>query len=162
MRYCGDDLNRVVGMVGRSNPGMIRFMRDPFIRNEIAGMMEDAELMGFDLDDPEMMGGLIDGIKKIASAIRKRREARKKSGETTSAPAFSVQTPQGTAALGPQGFSWTGSLPQSLPIATTGYQIAPVQQSESIIDKVKKNPALLGLAAIPVLMLIMAKRSQKK
>lgn len=164
MRYCGDDLNRSIGVIGRY-PSMNRFMKDPFIRNEIAGMIEDAELMGYDLDDPEMMGGLIDGIKKIASAIRKRREARKSKGET--APSVSVQTSQGTAAFGPGGLTWTGAipqLPQSVPIGNTGMQLTAMQQQESILDKIKKNPALLaGIAAVPVLLIVMSKkRSESK
>jgi hypothetical protein len=74
---------------------------------------------------------------------------------------FSFQTPQGTAAIGPGGVSWTGQIPQNIPIGSTGYQIAPVQQ-ESILDKIKANPALLGLAALPLVFLMMPKKGSGK
>lgn len=145
-----------------SRLGLQRFMKDPFIHREVMGMVEDAELMGVDFDDPEIMGGFIQNVaKKIATAVRKRREARQAKNEP--APSFSVQTPQGTAALGPGGISWTGQVPSNIPIGNTGYQIAPVQQQGSIFDKIKENPALLALAGIPIVLLMMKpKRSEQK
>lgn len=144
-----------------SGAGLQRFMRDPFIHHEVMGMVEDAELMGVDIYDPEIMGGLIQNVvKKIATAVRKKREARANAGSSGSG--FSLQTPQGTAAIGPGGVSWTGT--QNIPIGNTGLQIAPVQQQETILDKVKSNPALLGLAALPFLFMAMnnRKRSEQK
>lgn len=144
-----------------SRAGLQRFMNDPFIHHEIMGMVDDAELMGIDINDPEMMGGLIQNvIKKISTAVRKKREERQKNN--SAAPAFSLSTPQGVASIGPGGVQWTGT--QNIPIGNTGLQIAPVQQQETILDKVKSNPALLGLAALPFLFIMMnnRKRSEKK
>lgn len=146
-------------------PQLKRFLQDPFIHSEVMGMIEDAELMGNDLDDPEVMGGLIKGIANIVKTIKKRRAARKASGE--SAPTLSLQTSQGTAAIGPGGLTWTGApgttAQSTLPIGNTGYQIAPVQQGNSIMDKIKQNPALIaGAVAIPVLLMVLSKSRSKE
>jgi hypothetical protein len=143
----------------QKHPGLKRFLRDPFIHGEIEGIVEDAELMGMDLDDPELMGGLIANVvKKIAGAVRKRRAA--KSG-SSSVPSFSVQTSQGTAALGPGGITWTGQ--QNIPIGSTGMSLQTVPQSETIMDKIKSNPALLAIPAGGiVLFMMMSKRKEKK
>jgi hypothetical protein len=143
----------------QKHPGLKRFLRDPFIHGEIEGIVEDAELMGMDVDDPELMGGLIANVvKKIAGAVRKRRAA--KAGNS-SVPSFSVQTAQGTAALGPGGITWTGQ--QNIPIGSTGMSLQTIPQSESIMDKVKNNPALLAIPAGGILLfMMMSKRKEKK
>ena len=161
MRYRGNYIGAI-----SNHPQLRRYMRDPFIHHQISGMVEDAELMGMDLDDPELMGGLISNVvKKIATAVRKRREKKKAAGESTAIPTFSMQTTAGTAQLGPGGLTWTGApgVQNSLPIGTTGYQIAPVQQSTSILDKIKSNPALIaGAIGIPVLLMMMSRRGESK
>jgi len=145
-----------------NHPGLKRFLRDPFIHGEIDGMIEDAELMGIDIDDSELMGGLIQNVgKKIAGAVRKRREAKAKSGQSTSFPSLSIQTGQGTAALGPGGITWTGQ--QNIPIGNTGMSLQTTPQSETIMDKVKNNPALLAIpAAGLVLFMTISKRGKEK
>jgi len=141
-----------------SHPGMKRFLTDPFIHGEINGIIEDAELMGIDIDDSELMGGLVANIaKKIGAAVRKRRAAKSGSGM----PSFSMQTSQGTAGLGPGGLTWTGQ--QNIPIGNTGMSLQTSPQSETIMDKIKNNPALLAIPAGGlILFMVMSKRGKKK
>lgn len=144
----------------QQHPGMKRFLRDPFIHGEINGIVEDAELMGMDLEDPELMGGLIQNIaKKIGAAVRKRREQKAASGSSTF-PSFSIQTGQGTAALGPGGLTWTGQ--QNIPIGNTGMSLQTVPQSETIVDKIKSNPLLLAIPAGLLLFMVASKRRGQK
>jgi hypothetical protein len=145
----------------QKHPGLKRFLKDPFIHGEICGIVEDAELMGMDLNDPELMGGLIANVvKKIATAVRKRRAKKASSGQST-IPQFTMQTSQGTAALGPGGLTWTGQ--QSIPIGNTGMALQTMPQSETIMDKIKNNPALLAIPAGGiVLFMMMSKRKEKK
>lgn len=146
----------------QNHPGLKRFLKDPFIHGEINGIVEDAELMGMDIEDPELMGGLIQNVvKKIAGAVRKRREAKAKSG-SSNIPSFSIQTGQGTAALGPGGLTWTGQ--QNIPIGNTGMSLQTVPQSESILDKIKSNPALLAIPAggLILFMVMSKKRGESK
>lgn len=145
----------------QNHPGLKRFLKDPFINGEINGLVEDAELMGIDIDDPELMGGLIaNAVKKIAAAVRKRRAAKASSG-SSSMPSFSLQTAQGTAALGPGGITWTGQ--QNIPIGSTGMSLQTAPQSETIMDKIKSNPALLAIPAGGLLLFIMmSKRGKEK
>ena len=144
-----------------NHPAMKRFLRDPFIHGEINGMVEDADLMGMDLGDPELMGGFIVNVaKKIGAAVRKRRAA--KAGQQSSMPSFSMQTSQGTAALGPGGLTWTGQ--QNIPIGNTGMTLQTSPQSETIMDKIKNNPALLAIPAggIILFMVMSKKKGGKK
>lgn len=153
-------LKRRVYQSIQDHPAMRRFLKDPFIHGEINGLVEDAELMGMDFEDPELMGGLIANVvKKIATAVRKRREKKAASGNS-SIPSFSIQTSQGTAALGPGGLTWTGQ--QNIPIGNTGMSLQTVPQSETIMDKLKSNPALLAIPAGLILFMVMSKRGEKK
>lgn len=146
----------------QNHPGMKRFLKDPFIHGEINGIVEDAELMGMDIEDPELMGSLIQNVvKKIAGAVRKRREAKAKSGQSSSFPSVSIQTGQGTAGIGPGGITWTGQ--QNIPIGNTGMSLQTTPQSETIMDKIKSNPALLAIpAGAMMLFMVMSKRGSKK
>lgn len=154
-------LKRRVYRTIHNHPGMKRFLKDPFIHGEINGMIEDAELMGIDIDDPELMGGFIVNIaKKIGAAVRKRRAAKASSG-SSGMPSFSMQTAQGTAAIGPGGLTWTGQ--QNIPIGNTGMSLQTMPQSESIMDKIKSNPALLAIPAGGlILFMVMSKKGGKK
>lgn len=144
-----------------NHPALRRFLSDPFIHGEICGMVDNAEMMGYDFEDSELMGGFIaNAVKKIASAVRKRREA--KSNTQSSVPSISVQTSQGTAAFGPGGLTWTGQ--QNIPIGNTGMSLQTQPQQETILDKVKSNPVLLAVpAGMLVLFMVMSKkRSENK
>jgi len=163
MRYRFDDIPKSIARKVKKRKttrrALGRFKRDPFVHGEILGIIEDAEMMGIDIDDPEMMGGIVDVVKKIAGAIKKRRQSKKSSG--SSAPTVSVQTSQGTAALGPAGLSWTGSIPQNIPIGTTGMALQTMPQQETILDKIKANPALLaGIAAVPIMFMLMSRKKE--
>lgn len=143
-----------------NHPALRRFLRDPFIHGEICGMVDNAELMGYDFEDPELMGGfIVNAIKKIAANVRKRREAKSNS---QSIPSVSVQTSQGTAAFGPGGLTWTGQ--QTIPIGNTGMVLQTQPQQETILDKVKNNPALLAIpaGALVLFMVMSKKRSEEK
>jgi len=159
MRYRFDEIPRRMARKKTTRRALGRFRRDPFVHGEIEGMINDAEMMGVDIDDPEMMGGIIDVVKKIAGAIKKRRQAKK--GSSSPAPTVSVQTSQGTAALGPGGITWTGSVPQNIPIGSTGMALQTMPQQETILDKIKANPALLaGIAAVPIMLMLMSRKKE--
>lgn len=145
-----------------NHPALRRFLSDPFIHGEICGMVDNAEMMGYDFEDSELMGGfIVNAIKKIASNVRKRREAKKSNSQST-IPSISVQTSQGTAALGPGGLTWTGQ--QNIPIGNTGMSLQTVPQQETILDKVKSNPVLLAIpaGALVLFMVMSKKRSEEK
>jgi hypothetical protein len=132
------------------------YFSDPLIAAEIDEMITDAELMGIDLDDPELMGAFLKNIVgKIRGAVQ-RRKASKKTGAKTSIPQVSISTGAGTAQIGPGGLTWsdpqTGASIQSagiMPTAKTGG-----------ISEMLKNPLVLAGIGGGVLLLIMAMKKR--
>lgn len=172
MRYTNDDFNQVAGenlQVHSFNypveVELMGFMQDPLIAAEIDGIIEDAEEMGLDMNDAELMGGLISAIVgKIKTAVKKRRA--RKAAASSPAPVsqgFQLSTPQGTAAIGPGGISWTGVQPgrnvaMQLPGQPGQYYPAP-QSSGGITDMLKNPLVIAGIVGIPVLFMLMKRRS---
>lgn len=119
--------------------------RDPLVLMGIDQMLDEAISQGIDLDDPELLGGW---LKKLIGKIKKRRAARKKSGQPAPIPTVSVDTGQGVAQVGPGGVTWTDPVTQA-PVA------APATGG---IGDMLKNPWVLGGGAALALLLIMSMR----
>lgn len=130
------------------------YFRDPFVQQEIRGMVDEWELMGYDLEDPELMGAF---LKNIIGKIKKRIQARraKRKGK---APSVSVKTDSGTASIGPSGLTWTsptttGKVSSSGTQVTTG---SAVPAATGGITDMLKNPMVLGaLVGVPILLMMM-------
>lgn len=122
--------------------------------------IENAELMGYDIENPEVMGGI---FKKLFTKIKKeikykkRKKAEAASGTraaTTDQPQnFSLNTPFGTGQY-TKGSGFSFLKPQ------TGTGITP-QQNTNIMDTVTRNPAIL-IGGIAIVYLLMQKKSGKK
>ena len=130
----------MVTTLGRCHRGSGRrlgYFDDPLVSAELEGMVDEMELLGYDLDDPEMMGNVFKNIgAKIKTAFNKKKG--------------------GSLQIGPQGISYTN------PVVPVAPAAAP-----SASDKVKdmlKNPLVLGgtaAAAIAVVMILKKKRGKK-
>lgn len=107
------------------------------IVDEIVG---DAIMLGIDVES-EAMSGL---ISKIVGAIKKRvKEKReKKQSSAGTIPNYQLTTPQGVASIGPTGLTWT----------------QPTIQTQST-DMLKNPLVLAGLIGIPLLLILLSKRS---
>ncbi len=171
MRYTSDDFDQVSGenLTIPNYPVEIElmgFMQDPLIAAEIEGIIDEAELMGLDINDPELMGGLIKTlVKKIQGAIKRRRARKKAASAPAEIPSFSLQTPGGTAAIGPGGISWTG--PQAAQAAAAaqaaGLQMVPASSVQPAgtggVTEMLKNPIVIaGLVGVPLLLIMMKRR----
>lgn len=153
MRYVADDDLMGYDGVGLEYPipdypaeiELMGSFNDPLVLMGIDQALDEAILLGIDLDDPELMGGW---IKNLIKKIKKRRAARKKSGqEPAPMPTISVDTGQGVAQVGPSGVTWTD--PAQAAAA------APVPAAGGIGDMLK-NPWVLGGGAALALLLIMS------
>lgn len=123
------------------------YFEDPLISAEIDAMMETAELMGIDPDDPELMGNfLTDLVKKAQSALKKVKNVK-------------LETGAGTTTIGPGGqISYTGTQPAATARATVPQ---PVKKSGGVADLLK-NPAILAaIVGVPLLIILMKKRKGK-
>lgn len=161
MRWTSDDFDG--GVMGADvaipdYPAEIEVMgyfSDPLIAAEIDEMITDAELMGIDLDDPELMGAFLKNIiGKIKGAVQKRRAKKAAAGgQASTMPTFSVQTGAGSAQLGPGGLTWTD--PQAATTVPAGGAGAG-----GIADMLK-NPLVLAGIGGGVLLLIMMMKKKK-
>ncbi len=123
------------------------FFNDPLLSDEIDALLEEAELMGIDLDDPELMGAW---LKKLVGKIRS--NFRKRRGKGKKAPvSASVSTPQGSAAIGPGGITWTAPPGASMPM---------VQPSGGGIADMLKNPMVIAGVGGVALLLFMQMRKK--
>lgn len=160
MRWTSDDFDAAVmgdEMVIPDYPAEIEVMgyfEDPLIAAELDDMLTDAELMGIDLDDPELMGAFLKNlIGKIKGRIQARRAKRQASGQpAASFPTLSVATDAGSAQLGPGGISWTGPQPAG---------VAPAPATGGGITEMLKNPMVLaGIGGGVLLLMFMMKRKK--
>lgn len=154
MRYVADD-ELMGSSIGDDyeTPGypteieLMGALQDPLVLLGIDQALDEAVLLGIDLDDPELLGGW---LKKLIKKVKARRAARKKSGQPAAMPTISVDTAQGVASVGPAGVTWTdpatGAVTATAPAATGG------------IGDMLKNPWVLGGGAALALLLIMSMR----
>lgn len=164
MRWTSDDFDggtMGVDVASIDYPADIEVMgyfTDPLIAAELDEMITDAELMGIDFDDPELMGAF---FKNLIGKIKSRIQARKAKKAAGGAPAdsgfptLSVQTGQGSASLGPGGITWTG--PQAAAAAP-----APAAGGMGNIQEMLKNPLVLAGIGGGVLLLIMMMKKKKQ
>lgn len=138
----------------------------------IDSQLNELDMMGYDIYDPEVMGGLfskiISGIRarrssrgggsgrksiirRIVSRIKRRKRAkkRKKSGY-----GMSFMTPEGTAMLTPEGISFE----QRQKMIEAGLLPPTTKPGAGIMDQIKKNPMLLAIPAGLLLMMTMRGR----
>jgi hypothetical protein len=113
------------------------------VKNMIDNSIDELEYMGYDTDnlDPELMGSI---IKKIISKIKKVKRAKAKAAKQPDSESYSINTPYGTAKVGETGLSITKPVSDKEETA----------EDEGIIGMVKKNPVLLAIPAIALLLLL--------
>lgn len=124
------------------------------------------ELMGYDLDDNELLGNIFSRIRRRIQARRKgkkglirrivsRIKRRKRAGLKRSDRGYglSVMTPEGTASLGPEGLTYQ----DRVRMMKAGL-ISPTQETTGIMDQVSKNPLLLAIPAAFLFMFAMKKK----
>lgn len=123
------------------------YFEDPLISAELSGMIEEAELMGYDLNDPEMLGAW---LKSLVTKIKKKVKGKKM-------PKVSVDTGTGTAQIGPEGITWTDQQAEAaeaaaVPATTTGG-----------MQGLLKNPLVIAAAVgLPLLLLGMKKKGGRR
>jgi hypothetical protein len=120
--------------------------------DDLESIVNDAELMGVDFNDPELMGGF---IKKLVKRLKKRIRARKKKrgGKRRT---FSVSSSEGTATLGPGGLNIT----RSGVTPGTGGLPGFMQPVKSGVGGLFENPMMLLLPA-GLLVMMMLKKKKK-
>lgn len=118
-----------------------RHLDDPLISAEVADLVDEAELMGIDLDDPEIMGAW---LKNLIGKIKKRVQKRKLKGVT-------LTTDQGTASLGPGGLTYQSNAAQSVPMATG---------ATGSMGEMVKNPMVI-MAGVGLLVLIAMRKKRR-
>jgi hypothetical protein len=123
------------------------YFDDPLISAELAGMVNEAELLGIDVDDPEIMGAW---LKNLVGKIKSKIKA-KKGGQ---APALSLSTSAGTANIGPNGVTWQDP-------ANPNAVSAPVGAMDKIKEQLKNPVVLAALIGVPVLFMVMRKKKGK-
>lgn len=160
MRWVSDDFDQTVmgeELVIPDYPAELEIMgyfADPSLSEELDEMLTEAEMMGVDFDDPELMGAWLKNLfSKIKSRIQARRKKREAAGQP--APSFSIQTPQGAAAIGPGGVSWTG------PQAAAAPGLMPAPAAGSNIAEMLKNPMVLAGIGGGLLLLMMMMKKRK-
>lgn len=115
-----------------------RHLDDPFVAAEIDQMVDQAEMLGIDLTDPEIMGAwLKDLVNKIKNKVK---------GKSAS-----VNTGTGTVGIGPQGVTWTDNAPVALPAT---------ESPASKVAELVKNPMVIAAGVGIVALLIMSKKKR--
>lgn len=119
-----------------------RHLDDPFVAAEIDSLAEQAEMLGIDFNDPEIMGAwlkdLIGKIKKKVQGVKEKKAS------------ISIDTGEGVAKIGPEGVNWTDP-----------YQsIAPSGGSDvgSKINSLIKNPMVIAAGVGLVALLLLRKK----
>lgn len=144
--------------------------------SSIDSELNELEMMGYDIEDPEVMQGLfskiVSGIrarrsgrgggsrggiiKRIISRIKRRKRAKRK--KKKSGYGLSFMSPEGTAMLTPEGISFeqkqkmiaAGLLPPDTKPGAGG-----------IMDQITKNPMLLAIPAGLLLMIMMKGKTRQ-
>lgn len=131
---------------------------------DIDSLLDDAELMGYDLDDvynnPEMLGkgGFRRILRRIANRIKERIRARiarrrggggSRSDEQSDNP-YTISMPQGSLSMSQSGISWVRS--------PSGQMIPVPQQQAGVMGTITKNPAILIGGAVLLVLLLKKKK----
>lgn len=162
MRYVADDdfeSNVEIGTEEFSTPSyptdieLMGAFNDPLIMLGIDQAIDEAVMLGIDLDDPELMGGW---LKKLIKKVKKRRAKRRSKGNVVM-PTVSIDTAQGQATIGPDGVTWIDPATGMQTVGTPGAQ----PQSGGIADMLKNPMVLGGGAAALLLLVIMMKRRRR-
>lgn len=173
MKLFTDDLNDLAEYSGGCYQGeeyiipnypaeveLMGVLDDPLTNAELDMILEEAELMGIDLDDPELMGFF---LKKLINKIKARFKKKKKGAAPSplTPTGLTVTTPAGTAKVGPGGVSFTGKRP--LMVTPTGAIVAaPESAAPGGIQAMLKNPMFLAAAGGGVLLLILMMQQKKR
>lgn len=131
-------------MAGEMTPAdfvVSQHLDDPFVAAEIDQMVDQAEMMGVNLTDPEIMGTW---LKDLVGKIKKKVQGKKGS--------VSVNTGEGTATIGPQGINWTDNVPAVIPAVGT-----PAAKVAELV----KNPIVIAAGIGIVAMLVMSKKGKR-
>jgi hypothetical protein len=120
------------------------FFNDPLISAEIDNMVQTAEIMGYDLTDPEIMGSWLTNLfSKVKGAVKGIQNV-------------SISTSSGITQVGPGGVSYT-SAPATVPAAAL-----PTTTQKTIGDYLKNPYVVAALVGIPVLLIVLKKRKKSK
>lgn len=129
---------------------------------DIDSLLDDAELMGYDLDDiynnPEMLGkgGFRRFLRRVAGRIRERIQARRarksggSRGDEQSDNPYTISMPQGSLSMSQSGISWVRS--------PTGQMVPVPQQQAGVMGTITKNPAILIGGAVLLVLLLKKKK----
>lgn len=131
---------------------------DPLLGQELDLILDEAELMGIDLDDPELMGFF---LKKLINKIKARFKKKKKAAPSPLAPTgLTLQTRAGTAKIGPKGVSFVGKRP--LMVTPTGAVVAAQPPGPAAgFQEMLKNPMVIaGLVGVPLVLMMVAGRKK--
>ena len=140
-----------------------KYRRDPFVQSELKKMMRNAELMGIDLRNPEILNGfltnVIGTVKEFAQGV-----FNKTSDAAKSIPTVTLMTDRGTTTLAPGAISYVTNQPIQTVASTPGAGLSTIQTaSTSIMDVVKQNPAIIAAAiGIPLILILTSKKKSKK
>lgn len=130
------------------------FFSDPLIAAELDEMVTDAELMGIDFDDAELMGAFLKNlVGKIKGRIQQRKKEKAAAGGGSTMPTFSIDTGAGSAKLGPGGLTWTD--PAAAAVAP-----APAGGMGNIAEMLKNPLVLAGIGGGVLLLIMMMKKKQ--
>lgn len=142
------------------------------LNDTIDNELDTLELMGYDAYSPELMGRVFGRlfrrigarirkrrggkkglVKRIISRIKKRRRARSKKGRGDDY-GLSFRSPEGTATIGPEGLSYT----DRMKMVRAGMVPPEPEGGGNIMAMITKNPMLLAIPAVVVLMFMMKKK----
>lgn len=124
-----------LGRCHRGGGRRLGYFDDPLVSAELEGMVDEMELLGYDLDDPEMLGNVFKDLgAKIKSAFQKKKG--------------------GSLSISPAGISYTNPV---APVPT-----APAPTAGGKVQEMLKNPLVLGGVAVAAIGAVMLLKGKKK
>jgi hypothetical protein len=138
-----------------------KYTKDPFIRSELKGIVKNAELMGINLRNPEILNGflsdMVGTVKEFAQGV-----FNKGSAAATTIPTVTLMTDRGTTTLGPGSISYVTNKPIQTVTTTQGGGLTTIQSaSTSMLDVVKQNPLIIAAAVgIPLILILTQKKKR--
>lgn len=118
---------------------MGNYFDDPLVSRELEGMVDEMDILGYDINDPEMGANIFQNLKKKITGIAKKKKVQ----------SAKIQTSAGTLDVGPQGISITNPT-TGIPEIQSAAKTSPVE--------ILKNPLVIGGAAAVVLLLMVSKK----